>query len=272
MVKINQVKKWLTPTAINTYLKCPRSFFYKYVRKFKSKLKKQFMRGKAIHKLPEYFFKENIYGKAETYSELRHGIINLLAKKWIKSKDEIEELQMTDQEKNETYLEVHQMALNWLHAFLADKTKDTKPLVEHKLFNHEHHVWCILDILKHRHTHPEIIDYKSSKKLELTDSIKLQLAIQSLCFAKKYRRMDHKLGVHFLRFPISSKNPIYLKPSKELHDFAIEKIMIVRKGTTTIDIKDYPCKCSGWCEEDYIFEDERRPENLTTVETTVQSK
>ena len=32
-------KRWLSPTAINTYLRCPRKFFLRYIKKLKIQTK-----------------------------------------------------------------------------------------------------------------------------------------------------------------------------------------------------------------------------------------
>jgi CRISPR/Cas system-associated exonuclease Cas4 (RecB family) len=270
VVRIYQVKKWLNPTAINTYLRCPRKFYYKYVLKLKSKPKKCFLVGKTVHDAPEKFFKHNIYSKAKTYSDLRKGITDLLARKWVSSKEEIESLGLSQKERDETYLEAYKIALTWLDDFLKDPDKDLSPLVEHKLFNHKHQIWCILDIIMHPNTtRAEIRDYKSSKKAKLTDDVKLQLAIQSLCYTDKFGKFPTKLGVHFIRYPRSASNPIYLQPSNELHQWALKKAAIVRAGATTTEIKDYPCTCGGWCKEDFIFEDERCQKDTTTTKADV---
>jgi hypothetical protein len=136
-----------------------------------------------------------------------------------------------------------------------------------KLFNHKHKIWCIVDLIKNPYKAPEIIDYKSSQKDKITDSIKLQMAIQSICFADKFKRMDHKLGVHFLRFPVSDSNPYYIEPTQDLHNFALEKIKIVREGTTSTDIENYPCTCGGKCLED--FENGSGTTTATKTQTAV---
>lgn len=270
MVRIYQVKKWLNPTAINTYLRCPRKFYYKYVFKLPQKPKTCFLLGKAVHKVPEEFFKQKIYDKADTYSDMRKGVTNLLAEKWTASKDEIEQLQLTEQERDEIYLLAYKTALTWLHNFLADPDKDLRPLVEQKIFNNKHQIWCIVDIIKHPKSNAEIIDYKSSEKAQLTEDTTIQLAIQSLCYTYKFGKFPTKLGVEFIRYPRSENNPIYIQPSNELHDWVLKKAEIVRAGTTTTDIENYPCTCGGGCEEDFIFENERRKEDTATVETVSQ--
>lgn len=251
MVRIYQVKPWLTASAINTYLWCPRKFYYKYVERRKEKQKDFFVFGNIIHKVPELFFKKNIFDKSKDYSTLKTNTLKLLTTAWRDKKSEIESLNLNQRTKDQNYIDAQKMTLDWLHYFLKNKHKDLKPIVETKIFNHKHKIWCVVDHIQHPYKHPIITDYKSSQKDKITDSIKLQMAIQSICFADKFKRMDHKLGVHFLRFPVSDSNPYYIEPTQELHDFALEKIKIVREGTTTTDINNYPCTCGGECKEDF---------------------
>jgi CRISPR/Cas system-associated exonuclease Cas4 (RecB family) len=132
VVRIYQVKPWLTASAINTYLWCPRKFYYKYVEKRKEKPKSFFVFGKAVHKIPEHFFKEQIFDKSKDYSEVRTNTLNLLTRKWRKQKPEIDALKLDQTVKDQNYLDAQKMTLNWLHFFLNDKTKDLNPKVEFK--------------------------------------------------------------------------------------------------------------------------------------------
>ena len=56
-------KKWtpshmrLSPSKINTYMKCPREFYYKYIAKLPEKKTIHLFRGSLVHKILERLFK-----------------------------------------------------------------------------------------------------------------------------------------------------------------------------------------------------------------------
>jgi len=56
-------KKWepshmrLSPSKINTYMKCPREFYYKYIAKMPEKKTIHLFRGSLVHKILERLFK-----------------------------------------------------------------------------------------------------------------------------------------------------------------------------------------------------------------------
>jgi len=41
--------KFLSPTSINTYLRCPRKYYLKYIKGLKEKPSIHLIRGKAVH-------------------------------------------------------------------------------------------------------------------------------------------------------------------------------------------------------------------------------
>ena len=47
----------LSPSKINTYYKCPREFYYKYIAKIPEKKKIHLFRGTLVHKILEQLFK-----------------------------------------------------------------------------------------------------------------------------------------------------------------------------------------------------------------------
>ena len=47
----------LSPSKINTYMKCPREFYYKYVAMMPEKKTIHLYRGSLVHKILENFFK-----------------------------------------------------------------------------------------------------------------------------------------------------------------------------------------------------------------------
>ena len=48
----------LSPSKINTYLKCPREFYYKYIAKLPEKKTIHLFRGTLVHQVLEDLFKK----------------------------------------------------------------------------------------------------------------------------------------------------------------------------------------------------------------------
>jgi CRISPR/Cas system-associated exonuclease Cas4 (RecB family) len=252
VVKIAQVKEWLSPSAINAYLGCPRKFYCRYVLKLPTKPSIHLIRGTIVHEALELFFKNKVYTQAgEDYADVRKAALALFETTWKKHEEELLTLNLDSQDLDFFYEDSRKMILNWLHAFLKDTSKGTNPRTEQKLFSRKHKVWGIIDIIKNNMEIPHVIDYKTSKSMDMSEDYKLQLAVYSLLYLENMGTMDHRVGIHFLKFENGLK---LFKPTHKAIQYALDKIDIVRKGTTTTDINDYPCTCGGWCKKDFIFE------------------
>ena len=59
----------LSPSKINTYLKCPREFYYKYISKLPEKKTIHLFRGTLVHKVLEDLFRN----KFRTLSQWEKG-------------------------------------------------------------------------------------------------------------------------------------------------------------------------------------------------------
>ena len=53
----------LSPSKINTYKKCPREFYYKYIAQLPEKKTIHLFRGSLVHKILETLFKCQISGQ-----------------------------------------------------------------------------------------------------------------------------------------------------------------------------------------------------------------
>lgn len=61
---LSEEEKWepsfmrLSPSKINTYMKCPREFYYKYIAKIPEKKTIHLFRGSLVHAILEDLFKK----------------------------------------------------------------------------------------------------------------------------------------------------------------------------------------------------------------------
>lgn len=200
----------------------------------------------------ELFFKLKLYEQvSDSYSALKNAILDLFDQNWQDYKHKFDELDMPQQDLDFYYDDSKKMVLNWLHTFLKEDPKDLRPLTEQKLESDTHQVYAIADIIKSAEGIPHIIDYKTSKSMELASDYRLQLAIQALCFNERRGTLNFKVGIHFLKFPDGLK---MFTPTVAALKEAVKKINHVRNRLESDDINDYPCTCPGWCKRNYIFE------------------
>ena len=69
-------KRWLSATAINTYLRCPHKFYLRYIKKLKTKPSIYLFRGMAVHEaLAE--FNSNQPGGPESIIEQDFRLLGL---------------------------------------------------------------------------------------------------------------------------------------------------------------------------------------------------
>jgi CRISPR/Cas system-associated exonuclease Cas4 (RecB family) len=243
-------ERWLTPTSINTYLRCPRKFYYRYKLRLETKPNIHLIRGNIVHKTLELFFKFKLFKAKEYYSGLRDAALDLFDETWRDHSKELQVLDLQAQDLDFYYDDSRKMILNWLHLFLKEEPKDFNPITEKRLFSKTHRVYAIADIIKNGIGIPHIIDYKTSKSMTMYDEYRLQLAIQSLCYCEEKGFIDHRVGIHFLKYPEGLK---LFKPSEKANQYAIEKIKFVRANIQSNDIQDYPCTCGGWCKKDFVM-------------------
>lgn len=233
-------------------MKCPREFYYRYKLKLKTKPSIHLVRGNIVHKALERFFKLRLYENvSDSFSALKNATLNLFNETWKDYSEELNKLNMPPQDIDFCYDDSKKMVLNWLHTFLKEDPKELRPLTELKLESNTHQVYAIVDIIKNSTGVPHIVDYKTSKSMELTDEYRLQLAIQALCYHERRGALNFRVGIHFLKFPDGMK---MFTPTVVALKEAIKKINHVRGRIESDDIKDYPCTCPGWCKRNYIFE------------------
>lgn len=251
MVRIQKVTKWLTPTAINTYLRCPRKYYYRYIRKLPTKTNIHLVRGCIVHEVLDLFFKLRVYSKSgETYGSLRQATLALFEATWDSHKDQLDQLHMKPQDLEFYRDDSRKMIINWLHVFLKSPLKDPNPKTEVKMFSKKHKVWGVIDVVQNTAA-PQVIDYKTSKSMKMIDDYRLQLSIYALLYFEKYGRLPHRVGIHFLKFKDGLK---LFEPNEKALRYAVDKINKVRNAPATTNVADYPCTCGGWCHKDFTFE------------------
>ena len=239
--------KFLSPTSINTYLWCPRKYYLKYIKGLKEKPSIHLIRGKAVHDSIAQFH-QTFREKFDTFEEMKAELLSFYNQAWSAQEEEIRNLRLTETELNEYYYESAEMLIGWLKRHLKAVKKDQpKPETEVRLFSQRYRVMGIIDAIYNQNGKAFLTDYKTSKRDELTQDIKVQMAIYALLYKEDYGMLPDTIAIDFLKH----EKAIPFKVTDEFTDYAIKVCRDIHEKTSSVDEKDYPCKCGGWCKKDF---------------------
>lgn len=271
------MKRVQSPSSINTYIQCPRKYFFIYNLKLPCKPSIHLVRGSAAHSALEDFFliMPEIIGE-DYHTELKIILLSLLNKHWKKSEGDLSKLELTDSEINMFYKETQQMLSNWAGQFtgkidslvrngmsFANAFEKLKPITEEEYKDEELMVRGFIDAIE-KNEGVRLMDYKTSKRAHITDAYRLQLGIYAMLYERKHGKRPDKVGIYFLR---EGEQVIDVDDSLILDaKFQIEQIHSETENND--DINKYPkkesplCKwSSGQCDfYEYCFQGKKIPE------------
>jgi CRISPR/Cas system-associated exonuclease Cas4 (RecB family) len=241
-------ERFLSPTSMNTYLRCPRKYYLKYIKGLKEKPSIHLIRGKAVHDSIARFH-QTWRGKLDTFEEMKVELLSFFNHLWVGQKEDLWKLNLPEEAVNEYYHESAEMLIAWLKRHIkAISDGQAKPDTEVKLFSQIHRVMGIIDAIFKQNGKVSIIDYKTGKKDDLTQDIKIQMAVYALLYKENYGILPDTIAIDFLKHEKS----ILFKVTDEFTHYAIKVCKDIHEKTCSVDEKDYPCKCSGWCEKDFV--------------------
>jgi CRISPR/Cas system-associated exonuclease Cas4 (RecB family) len=246
-------KRILSPTSINTYLRCPRKFYLRYIKGLKEKPSIHLFRGKAVHKSIARFSQIEIRGPPDM-GEMRTHLIGIFSNEWKQLEPEIKTLGLPQETLNRFFNESIEMLSGWLKRHKRDVLNGVgKPETEVKLFSNTHSIMGIIDVIKNHNGSVCITDYKTSKNDKITQDIKVQMAIYALLYEENYPGKLDIVAIDFLKHQQEKR----FRVTDQLIQFAINLCEDIHRKTSSKDTNDYPCKCGGWCEKDFIWENGR---------------
>lgn len=251
MEVIRVVLKYLSPTAINTYLACPRKFYLRYVKKLKTKPSIYLVRGSIVHKVIEEF--NQAAGPEPTSLTDTQVIIRLLKlfqKEWTAAEPRLVALNLPADELKVFHDESQIMLINygyWFHGRRAPKPLAT----ESRFYSRNLGLMGIVDAIYRFGERDILVDYKTSKKAEINPDMERQAAVYALLFEDKHGRPPEAVWIHFVKF---NQDPLVINVDETLLNYGRILTESIRKQTNSTNEADYPCTCGGWCERDFIKE------------------
>ena len=212
----------LSPSKINTYLKCPREFYYKYIAKLPEKKTIHLFRGTLVHKVLERLFKQQF----RTLSQWEKGVPKL----WVQGEFEkgweekiakhkwLWEVH-TNEEMDAMYKETEAILQN----FVDSVNKKLTEMVQWKIYRNKQQAWNavapkyaekwvksieyaivgVIDVVCNDFDGgTTLLDYKTSKRYGpyLPEEYYRQLIIYAFLYTLEMGEMPNFVGVNYLRF------------------------------------------------------------------------
>ena len=248
MIRIE--KRILSPTAINTYLTCPRKYYLRYIRKLPGKPSIHLIRGAIVHKTLHDFHSDYIRSPPITDArEIRKALISIFQRLWQNEKAALDSLGLSQEHLGDYYLDSAGMLSNYAHWFASQRTTPVVYATELKIFSDNLRAMGIIDAVVINDNGTFLIDYKTSKDFTITEDIMRQAILYCLLYEDRYEEIPVAVYIHFLK---DAGDPVALFIDDA--QLAYGKILIdsLHEKTKSRDEADYPCTCGGYCKRDFI--------------------
>ena len=248
----------LSPTSINSWYKCPRSFFYSYIEKQPTAPSIALVKGSLVHKVLENFYKVFRASSDEYFEEE-------FDKEWKKQADTINKLELTPEEYKKEKEDTYNMILDYNEMF---KRKVKALMIAGKVENERHAFYLLRPKFREMWVEDKELkcagfidrvdkgfdgmitlgDYKTSSKygIGLPESFKRQLSIYGLLYNRTQHIMPNFVSIIFLRYG----EEYILEVTPSLLKYARNTIDNVWSRTRSVSISDYPMHegiLCGWC-------------------------
>jgi len=239
----------LSPTAINTYIACPRKFYLRYIKRLRSKPSIYLIRGSIVHKVIHDFHLNFEKGDPKaSLGRIEKALIDSFMMKWEQARASIDSLGLPEQ-----WIQCHFFdTIAMLKNFAWWYRENGEPKItssEIRLVSESLNIMGIIDAVYDSREGAILVDYKTSKKIEITPDITRQGALYALLYKELYGKEPAVIRIHFLA---SRDEPAAIFVDDHLLNYAQLLIDTVFEKTQSMKEDDYPCTCGGYCERDFI--------------------
>lgn len=230
---------------------CPRKYYLKRIAKVPQKPTVYLIRGRAVHKTIELFYKLNInHCVLFDYSDFERVLQDLFKQEWEDQRKILKRINLTDTEIDYYYFESCKMLKNFAQDFYNNQEfEKPSPVIEKNLISKKLMLKGRVDAIhfdQNARAPPLIIDYKTTKSKGITQEYERQVYIYALLYFEQYKIIPD-VGIQFLnfhdgllKFPV---NAAVLKQTEKL-------VLDIHNKIKSDNIKDYPCTC-GWCKNEF---------------------
>lgn len=245
-----------SPSSINTYKQCPRKYYYQYVARLETLPSIHLIRGSVTHTVLEDFFKIDISRLSpENFEYELHILIqDLFHQEWKKAGYEFQKLKLIPTQLQFYFDETKLMLEYWMVKFIKKLHHEMKrlnvveaftkltPLREEEYISEDLGVKGFIDAIHYIDNQIVLMDYKTSKRTEISPEYKLQLAIYALLYKEKHGVMPNRVGLDFLK-----GSEMFLEVDEPLLDMARAEIALIHDNTLSEEIDDYPMRVGPLC-------------------------
>jgi len=239
--------KYLSPSSINCYLSCPRSFFNTYILGIRPDKNVAMVKGIIVHTVLYNMFQPKYYPKdlkdrlcKDIEKELKQALDNKEIKigDYNSVKKEIDFMVEMFRKKTEDMINAVMLdgkIQSKTHAwnFIRPKFR------EQKIINETLQLQGIIDTVEKTFNDKIIIvDYKTSKlyKHSVSDEYIRQLSLYALLYFEEHKEMPDYVAIHYLRYGL-----VYFFPvTKQTLEEAKETIKFVQENVQSTKMQDYP--------------------------------
>ena len=235
----------LSPSKINTYYKCPREFYYKYIAKIPEKKTIHLFRGTLVHAVLEDLFKKQF----KNFSSWEKGnpsewMEEQFQERWAKDIDS--KFWLSELHSAEEMAAMKGETQDLLQNFVGSVNKKLNEMVEWKIYKSKYQAWNsvapkyaekwvksndyavigIVDaVCNDFDGGTTLLDYKTSKRYGpyLPEDYYRQLIIYAFLYTLEMGDMPNFVGVNYLRFD----DTFFVKVNQGVLDEAKETIKYV---------------------------------------------
>ena len=235
----------LSPSKINTYYKCPREFYYKYIAKIPEKKTIHLFRGTLVHAVLEDLFKKEF----RNFSSWEKGnpsewMEEQFQERWAKDIDS--KFWLSELHTAEEMAAMKKETQDLLQNFVGSVNKKLNEMVEWKIYKSKYQAWNsvapkyaekwvksndyavigIVDaVCNDFDGGTTLLDYKTSKRYGpyLPEDYYRQLIIYAFLYTLEMGDMPNFVGVNYLRFD----DTFFVKVNQGVLDEAKETIKYV---------------------------------------------
>lgn len=248
MIRIKQ--RILSPTAINTYLSCPRKYYLRYIKKLPGRPSIHLLRGSIVHKtLHEFHIQSGRAPPMTDAKDIRKELIRIFQRQWQAEKTALDSLGLSRELLGDYYLDSADMLNNYAHWYARQPIPPIVESAELKIFSDRLGLMGIIDAVRTNDNGTFLVDYKTSKDCSITEDITRQALLYALLYQDRNDEIPLAVYIHFLKDP---GDPVALYIDDAQLEYGKILIDFIREKTRTKDETDYPCTCGGYCERDFI--------------------